>query len=38
MAKGVAIRDTKDEAKTTLFFTPAEWDAFSRGMKAGKFD
>ena len=36
--QGVAIRDTKDVTNKTLYFTPAEWNAFSQGMKAGEFD
>lgn len=36
--EGVAVRDTKDESKTTLFFKNDEWDAFLKGAKAGEFD
>jgi len=34
----VCVRDTKDETRTTLRFTPAEWVAFIAGVKAGEFD
>ncbi len=34
----VYVRDTKDVAGTTLKFTPGEWDAFIKGVKAGEFD
>jgi len=39
-SKGVAARDTKDtkKVKTTLFFTPEEWDAFIKGVKDNEFD
>ena len=36
--QGVAVRDTKDRLKTTLFFTHPEWCAFLKGAKAGEFD
>lgn len=36
--QGVAIRDSKDPNKKTLFFTPLEWKAFIRGAKDGEFD
>lgn len=32
----VALRDTK--TGTTAQFTPAEWAAFTAGVKAGEFD
>jgi len=35
---GVAIRDSKDVSKTTLFFSHGEWKAFVKGVKAGEFD
>lgn len=35
--QGVAVRDTKDITKTTLFFTHAEWTAFVKGVKDGQF-
>ena len=34
----IAVRDTKDANKSTLHFTPKEWDAFVKGVKAGEFD
>ena len=34
----VAVRDTKDAGKVTLLFTPNEWEAFTKGVKAGEFD
>jgi hypothetical protein len=36
--RGVAIRDSKDATKTTLFFSNAEWKAFLAGAKDGEFD
>ncbi|MFF4985566.1 DUF397 domain-containing protein [Streptosporangium saharense] len=33
----VAVRDSKDPEGPKLFFTPAEWDAFLNGVKAGRF-
>ncbi|GAB3442758.1 hypothetical protein GCM10027570_10140 [Streptomonospora sediminis] len=33
-----AVRDGKHPEKGTLFFTPAEWDAFVLGAKDGEFD
>jgi len=35
---GVAVRDTKDVGKTTLYFRDDEWDAFLKGAKEGQFD
>lgn len=35
---GVAIRDSKDPTKATMFFNHAEWDAFLAGAKNGEFD
>jgi hypothetical protein len=35
---GVAVRDTKDPDKTTLFFRKDEWEAFIKGVKDGQFD
>ena len=35
---GVAVRDSKDSRKTTLFFNRGEWDAFIKGVKDGQFD
>ena len=36
--QGVAVRDSKDTGKTTLFFSHNEWNAFVKGVKAGEFD
>ncbi len=36
--QGVFVRDTKDDTKTTLAFTPDEWKTFVQGVKAGEFD
>ncbi|WP_017578504.1 DUF397 domain-containing protein [Nocardiopsis kunsanensis] len=33
-----AVRDGKDPGKGTLFFTPAEWEAFVLGARGGEFD
>ncbi|MFE1095895.1 DUF397 domain-containing protein [Streptomyces smyrnaeus] len=35
---GRAVRDSKDKGGPVLLFTPAEWDAFRMGVKAGEFD
>lgn len=35
--QGVAVRDSKDSTKTTLFFTHKEWAAFLKGAKGGEF-
>ncbi len=37
-SQGVAVRDTKDKTKKTLFFKPDEWRAFVKGVKNGEFD
>lgn len=34
----VAIRDSKDESKATLFFSHDEWKAFLKGAEAGEFN
>ncbi|WP_433224752.1 DUF397 domain-containing protein [Microtetraspora malaysiensis] len=34
----VGVRDSKDKGGPVLVFTPAEWDAFIRGVNAGEFD
>lgn len=34
----VAVRDTKDRSKEPHVYSPEEWDAFVRGVKAGQFD
>ena len=33
----VAVRDSKDRQGSVLVFTPAEWDAFVAGVRAGEF-
>jgi hypothetical protein len=33
-----AIRDSKDRPGPVLIFTPAEWAAFTAGVRAGEFD
>lgn len=35
--QGVALRDSKDPQKKTLFFTRSEWAAFLKGAQAGEF-
>lgn len=35
--EGVAVRDSKDPDKSTLFFTHDEWTAFINGAKGGEF-
>jgi hypothetical protein len=34
----VFVRDSKQAAGPMLSFTPAEWEAFVAGVKAGEFD
>jgi hypothetical protein len=34
----VAVRDSKDPDGPSLIFTPAEWEAFTAGVRAGEFD
>ncbi len=34
----IAVRDSKDPDGPKLAFTPAEWAAFTAGVKAGEFD
>jgi len=34
----VALRDTKDQDGPILVFTPAEWAAFTAGVRDGEFD
>ena len=36
--KEIAVRDSKAPGAGTLSFTPDEWDAFVKGVKAGEFD
>jgi Domain of unknown function (DUF397) len=35
---GVAVRDSKDRAKTPHVYTRSEWEAFLVGAKSGEFD
>lgn len=32
-----AVRDSKDPAGPALIFTPAQWAAFTTGVRAGQF-
>jgi len=34
----VAVRDSKDRGGPVLAFTPAEWEAFTAGVRDGEFD
>jgi hypothetical protein len=34
---GIAVRDSKDSGKSTLYFTHDEWNAFVKGVKSGEF-
>lgn len=34
----VAVRDSKAPGGPELVFTPAEWEAFTAGVKHGEFD
>ncbi|MEU4694226.1 DUF397 domain-containing protein [Actinoplanes sp. NPDC023714] len=36
--KGIAVRDSKDQAGPALMFTKAEWTAFVDSAKDGEFD
>lgn len=36
--QGVAVRNTNDPNKKTLFFTRDEWDAFLKGAKNNEFE
>lgn len=35
---GRAVRDSKDPQGPVHFYTPGEWTAFIKGVKAGEFD
>ncbi len=35
---GVAVRNSNDPAKNTVFFTNDEWSAFVKGVKNNEFD
>jgi hypothetical protein len=34
----IAVRDSKDPGGPALVFTPAEWEAFTDGVRDGEFD
>ena len=34
----IAVRDSKQPGGSVLIFTPAEWEAFTLGMRNGEFD
>jgi hypothetical protein len=34
----VAVRDSKDRTGPVLTFTPAEWEAFTAGVRSGELD
>ncbi|MET8875699.1 DUF397 domain-containing protein [Nocardia sp. NPDC004604] len=34
----VAVRDSKESSGPALVFTPGEWEAFTTGVVAGRFD
>ena len=34
----VAVRDSKQQLRAVLLFTPTEWHAFLSGVKGGEFD
>lgn len=34
----VAVRDSKDPNGPKLLFTPTQWNAFTKSIKASKFD
>lgn len=36
--KGVAVRNSNDPSKQTVFFSHPEWKAFLKGAKSGEFD
>ena len=35
---GVAVRDSRNRDGAVLEFSPGDWKAFLRGVKAGEFD
>jgi Domain of unknown function (DUF397) len=35
---GVAVRDSRNRGGAVLEFSPGDWKAFVRGVKAGEFD
>lgn len=36
--EGVAVRNSNDKSKNTVFFTNDEWDAFIKGVKNNEFE
>ncbi len=36
--EGVAVRNSNDRSKNTVFFTPNEWAAFVKGVKGNEFN
>lgn len=36
--EGVAVRNSNDSSKETVFFSHEEWHAFTMGVKTGEFD
>ncbi|MGH3779472.1 MAG: DUF397 domain-containing protein [Pseudonocardiaceae bacterium] len=38
LESATAVRDSKDPAGPALTCTPAQWAAFTTGLRAGKFD
>ncbi len=38
VSKGVAVRNSNDSKKATVFFSHKEWQAFVKGAKGGEFD
>ncbi|MEI8249495.1 MAG: DUF397 domain-containing protein [Candidatus Taylorbacteria bacterium] len=36
--QGVAIRNSNDPKRATVFFSRKEWQAFLKGAKGGEFD
>jgi hypothetical protein len=36
--EGVAVRNSQDSSKTTVFFSAEEWIAFVKGVKSDEFN
>jgi len=36
--QGIAVRNSNDESKNTIFFTKDEWGAFIKGVNNSEFD
>ncbi len=34
----IGVRDSKDPQGPALIFSPAEWEAFTAGVRSGEFD